>query len=107
MCDEYCVCVCERERERRDECSGWMLAQQWKPQDGGDLMLGLNFSVFPRKRKSASHNVRFVVSCAVMLLFSLFLSPLQFCTASGKMVKKGEAVLRFSRKMDEELRSSS
>lgn len=75
-----------------------MLAQHWKPQDGGDLMLGLHFSVFPRKRKPASHNVRFVVSCAVMFLFSLFFSfsSFQICTASGKkIVKKLRAVMCF------------
>lgn len=84
------MCVCTH-----DGCSGWMLAQHWKPQDGGDLMLGLHFSVFPRKRKPASHNARFVVSCAVMSLFSCFsfffsffaLSVLHCSWKNGKEMK--------------------
>lgn len=82
----------------RDNCRGWMLAQQWKPQDGGDLMLGLHFSVFPRKRKPASHNARFAVSCAVMLLFSLFLSPFQFLHRFWKNGKEVKASVAFQQK---------
>lgn len=101
MCVNVCVSV------RRDDCSGWMLAQHWKPQDGGDLMLGLHFSIFPRKRKKR-HPIMFGLSFPVLscYFFPPFISPFQLLTAAGKRVKKCKAVLDFSTKMDKELRSS-
>lgn len=58
-----------------------MLAQHWKPQDGGDLMLGVHFSVFPRKKKS--HPIMFglsfpVLSGSFFLRVSFLVHPFSF-----------------------------
>lgn len=77
--------MCVNECVRRDDCSGCLLAQHWKPQDGGDLKLGLHFSTFLRKRTPASQNVH-----SLFRLPSCYLC-FDFSFASAKLATKRKA----------------